>query len=140
MQDTPRQFIRHPTNIPIEFSIDGLVEKINIKDVGSGGLCFASSHGVSAGEQIHIIIPICNPEFDAKGIVRWCKQDGAQFLIGVAFQKEEVTFAVRMVEQICHIEDYRSQVKKDKGIDLTSEEAALQWIPKFAQDFPKISS
>jgi len=138
MRDSTRQFIRHPTNIPIEFSVAGTVEKINVKDVGTGGLCFVSSHRISTGEQIHIIIPVCNPEFDAKGIVRWCKQDGTHFLIGVAFQQEEVTFAVRMVEQICHIEDYRSQVKKDQGLELTSEQAATQWISEYAHKFPHI--
>jgi len=138
MRDTTRQFIRHPTDIPIEFSTDGTIEKLNIKDIGSGGLCFACCHSINAGEQIQIIIPICQPEFDAKGIVCWCKQDGENFLIGVAFQQEEVSFAVRMVEQICHIEYYRSQVKKDQGLELTSEQAATQWISEYAHTFPQI--
>jgi len=138
MRDTTRQFIRHPTDIPLEFSVAGTVEKINIKDVGTGGLCFTSSHQVATGEQIHIIIPICKPEFDAQGIVRWCKPTGSTFLIGVAFQQKEVSFAVRMVEQICHIEDFRSQLNKQQGIDVSREQAAQQWIKQHGHTFPQI--
>ena len=133
---TSRQFIRHPTDIPIEFSINDEVEHIQVKDIGDGGLCFSCNHSITIGKQIHIIIPICNPEFDADGIVRWCKQDGTSFLIGVAFQQEAVTFAVRMVEQVCHIEHYRSEMKIDKGIEMTSEQAAMEWISKHAHEFP----
>jgi len=140
MLTTSRQFIRHPTSIPIEFNLAGSAEKILVKDVGTGGLCFASSHHIDAGEQIQIIIAICNPEFDAKGIVRWCKEDDSGFLVGVAFQQESVIYAVRMVEQVCHIESYRSQVKTDSGVELTSEEAAMKWISEHAQDFPQLSS
>ncbi|MDC9724873.1 MAG: PilZ domain-containing protein [Gammaproteobacteria bacterium] len=140
MPDTPRQFIRHPTAIPIEFNLAGTVEKLHIKDVGTGGLCFSTHHSIETGAQIHIIIPICKPEFDAKGIVCWCKEDAGAFLVGVAFQQESVSYAVRMVEQVCHIEDYRSHMKADKGIELTSEQAAMQWISQHAQDFPQLSS
>jgi len=138
MSDAKRQFIRHPTDIPIEFSVSDEIEKINVKDIGAGGLCFASNCSIKIGQQIHILIPICNPEFDASGIVRWCKKDGPNYLIGVSFQQEEVIFAIRMVEQICHIEDYRSHVKNEQGIELSSEQAAKQWITEYADTFTQI--
>ena len=139
MHTSARQFIRHPTTIPIEFNTGVQQENFHIKDIGTGGLCFSSHHSIETGESIHIVIPICDPKFDAKGIVRWCKQDGTNFLVGVAFQQEAVVFAVRMVEQICHIEEYRSQLKSDEGIELTSEEAAIQWISQHAHNFPRLS-
>jgi len=43
-----------------------------------------------------------------------------------------------MVEQICHIEDYRSRIKKGQGLDLTSEQAASQWISEYADTFPQV--
>jgi len=138
MTDANRQFIRHPTDIPIEFSVSDEIEKINVKDIGVGGLCFASDRSIIIGQQIHILIPICDPEFDASGIVCWCKKDGQNYLIGVAFQQEEVIFAIRMVEQICHIEEYRSQIKNEQGIELSSEQAAMQWITEHADKFPQI--
>ena len=140
MTISPRQFIRHPIDIPIEFDIDkqGDIESIEVRDIGDGGLCFISHQPIATGEHIHIVIPICDPKFDAMGIVRWCRQDESAFVVGVAFQQESVVFAVRMVEQVCHIEDYRCHVKETKGIDLTSEQAATEWITEYAHDFPSL--
>jgi hypothetical protein len=38
--------------------------------------------------------------------------------------------AARMVEQICHIEDYRNRVRKIEGGTLDEEQVALEWISK----------
>jgi len=43
---------------------------------------------------------------------------------------------VRMIEQICYIEHYRKEVLLNEGRRITSEQAALEWIEKYAQDFP----
>ena len=44
-----------------------------------------------------------------------------------------------MIEQICHIENYRQLIKKEQGIELSSEQAAKQWIQKYAHTFPTLS-
>jgi hypothetical protein len=41
-----------------------------------------------------------------------------------------------MVEQICHIERYRNDVAQREGRQLTAEEAALEWISRYASSFP----
>ncbi len=140
MKKTERQFIRHPTAVPLLFNVGDSTEKIQVKDVGDGGLCFISQHSINAGEHIHITIPIIDLEFDAHGIVRWCKHNGNQFLIGVAFQQESVIFAIRMVEQVCHIENYRKKILAETGTKLTSEQAAKEWIAHYAKEFPRLLS
>lgn len=131
-----RQFIRHPTAVPILFHVEDKTETIQAKDVGDGGLCFISQQQITTGTAIHITIPICQPEFEAHGIVRWCQHNGNRFLIGVAFQQESVFFAIRMVEQVCHIENYRKKILAEQGLELTSEQAARQWIDHHAGEFP----
>tara|TARA_R110002050_G_scaffold57423_5_gene129289 strand:- start:211519 stop:211944 length:426 start_codon:yes stop_codon:yes gene_type:complete len=138
MENTERQFIRHPTTVPILFNVGDGPETIETKDVGDGGLCFVSQYRIGTGEHIHITIPICTPKFEAHGIVRWCKQNGNAFLIGVAFQQESVIFALRMVEQVCHIENYRKKILAESGIELTSEQAANEWISHYANEFPQL--
>jgi len=107
------------------------------KDVGSGGLCFRSIDAVSIGEKIQIEISSCSPAFSAEGIVRWCEPEGDEFLVGVAFKDEAVRFAIRMVEQVCYIEDYRQQKQAETGRSISSQQAALQWIEANAETFPK---
>jgi len=41
-----------------------------------------------------------------------------------------------MIEQICHIDHYRKEVLEREGRQLSSAEAAMEWVTKFAQDFP----
>ena len=45
-------------------------------------------------------------------------------------------FKARMIEQICYIENYRHAAKSDEDRTLTFEEAAMEWIDKYAADFP----
>ncbi len=46
----------------------------------------------------------------------------------------------RMVEQICHIEQYKNEILKAEGRQLDSKQAALEWIQKFASEFPNPDS
>jgi hypothetical protein len=42
-----------------------------------------------------------------------------------------------MLEQICHIELYKKELRKKKGRKVTGEEAAIEWITNYADKFPK---
>lgn len=139
MKPDNRQYIRHPSTIPLAFNIKHQSGKTKVTDVGEGGLCFVCQNPIKEGEHIHIMISCLQPEFDVDGVVRWCKQDGDDYLIGVAFQEQSVAFSVRMIEQICHIEDYRKLIRNDQGIELSSEQAAEQWIKKYAHTFPSLT-
>jgi hypothetical protein len=58
----------------------------------------------------------------------------------VTFLDAEVAFLARMVEQVCHIEDYRQSVSRIEGRQLSAEEAATEWIDRYARDFPAIAA
>jgi hypothetical protein len=49
---------------------------------------------------------------------------------------ESEAFRARMVEQICHIERYHRQQLSD-GRFVSEEEAAIEWIAKYAGQFPR---
>jgi len=40
-----------------------------------------------------------------------------------------------MVEQVCEIEEYRRSVERIEGGELSAEEAAFEWIHRFAGQF-----
>jgi len=77
------------------------------------------------------------PPFEAEGVVAWCHQRGDGFVVGVSFDDVEVSYALRMVEQLCYIEQYRIEVMTQEGRHLDLEEAAREWIQKFAHSFPQ---
>jgi len=134
-----RSFIRHPSDIPINFKFDKDSPTCSecLDNVSEGGLCFCSSELVPIGSEINIIIPISEPAFEAHGVVAWCKQSGEKYLVGVQFAHKSTEYSVRMVEQVCHIEHFRHQILRNEGRRLTGEEAAMEWIMRNAATFPQ---
>jgi Tfp pilus assembly protein PilZ len=134
-----RLYIRHPTDVPIDFQLGGRASfhREKLTNYSEGGLCFLADERVDPGTEIHIAIPIMPPQFHATGIVVWCRKEKNCFLVGVKFSEEETAYAVRMVEQLCYIEHYKHTVKTNEGRILSGEEAALEWIEKYAGEFPQ---
>ena len=58
------------------------------------------------------------------------------FEIGVKFNDEKTTFRMRMIEQICYIEEYRKNLCRVQKREIPWQEASDDWISKFAADFP----
>lgn len=135
-----RKYIRHPSDIPIEFSIAELAvnDKEYLNDISFGGLSFRSRVPVKAGAIIVINIPFLKPEFHSRAVVKWCRKRSGAYDVGVAFDDQEEAFKTRMVEQICHIEHYKREVYEKEGRVLTGEEAAIEWIKRYAASFPKV--
>jgi hypothetical protein len=133
-----RQFIRHPADIPIEVICGTPPPQAirHIRDVSHGGLAFPAAEQVEPGVIVDIRIPCVRPVFETKARVAWCSARANGFELGVEFLDAHDAFRARMVEQICHIENYRKSVYRTEGRELTAEQAALEWIGKYAAHFP----
>jgi hypothetical protein len=132
-----RTFIRHPSDIPIEIEPEQADSAQNeyMTNVGMGGVCFKSSQPLEEETIIRIRIPLVRPIFEAKGKVAWCRKEDAHYDIGVEFVETQDAFKARMVEQICHIEHYKREIHEKEGRSLSGQEAALEWISKYANTF-----
>jgi len=132
-----RSFIRHPTDIPIEIRLADQARKHELlRNVCRGGLCFRHPEAAPVGSNIVVRIALTVPPFEASCRVTWCQADGNAWQVGVEFLDQDVLFRLRMVEQICHIEQYRRTVQENQGRALSSHEAALEWIERYADAFP----
>ena len=132
-----RRFIRHPVDIPINYQLlEQQQEKKKLKNVSRGGLCFKTNESIPVGVAIHVEIPACQPKFESDGIVVWCSRSDDTYDIGVQFDDCSSEFNLRMVEQVCYIEHYKNYVWEKEGRRLTGEEAASEWIQKYAAIFP----
>jgi hypothetical protein len=135
-----RKFIRHPADIPIEFCADdepsasqhGLAH-----DVSFGGLAFEAEKCPAHGSVIEIRIPMVEPPFETRGQVVWCRKLDGHYEVGVRFLESTDAFKTRMVEQVCHIEQYKRDVLEREGRKLSGSAAAREWISKYAADFPR---
>jgi hypothetical protein len=134
-----RQFIRHPSDIPIEIQCapdSGYVQQ-RTQNVSFGGLAFFSDMALEPETIIALRIPHLRPVIEFPKVrVAWCRKEDSKFTVGVQFLDSAEAFRVRMVEQICHIESYRRDIEQREGRQLTAEEAAEEWITRYASSFP----
>lgn len=136
-----RKYIRHPAQVPIEVVSECGQEQDTeyLHDISYGGLCFDSKVCFPKGNNIVIRITLADKSYEITGVIIWTKQKNKGCEIGIAFHGENEAYRVRMVEQVCHIEQYRNQVLKNEGRHLSMQEAAFEWIGKFARQFPELS-
>ena len=134
-----RKYIRHPATIPIFYDQIDIAAKRKdlLKDISLGGLCFQSKRSIEPGTVLLIQIPFATPLFQERAMVMWCRQTKTSYEIGVRFMAEESNFRMRMVEQVCYIQKYKEDMVELEGRELSSEEAALEWVRKYARDFPR---
>ncbi|MDH3218353.1 MAG: PilZ domain-containing protein [Gammaproteobacteria bacterium] len=141
---TIRKFIRHPADVPIQVSLDwvddGNDDTVDqtITNVSLGGLAFASTKPLEVLQRVRISIPVLNRDNHLIGNVVWCEKADAGYEIGIEFENSRDVYRLRMIEQICHIEHYRREVRRTEGRELDSQEAASEWISKYAGDFPAL--
>jgi hypothetical protein len=134
-----RNYFRHPTDIPVQIAIQsGPAPQLRqVDNLSRGGLAFMTDACLDTGTQIRLCIDVVDPHFKADAIVTHCRRRGEQFLVGVEFIHRDDLYIARMVEQVCHIQQYRKQIAQLEGRQLSTQEAASEWIRKYAGRFPR---
>jgi PilZ domain-containing protein len=133
-----RVYVRHPSEFPVELRTPDENEPRleRMRDLSTGGLCCRSGRAFDQGAQVRVRIPVGDDGFEAEGRVAWCRSQDDGYRVGIEFVAESEAFRARMVEQICHIERYhRKQLAE--GRHLSEQEAAIEWITRYAAQFPK---
>ncbi len=144
--------MRHPSSIPIEVKEGDPLASVarqpetptvaasRLQNVSIGGLAFEAENELAVGCIVALKINFVRPVFSTRARVVWCRPAGDHFELGVEFLEASDVFRARMVEQVCHIEQHRQYALKNEGRSLTSEQAAHEWIARFASKFPQFDS
>ena len=129
-----------PIQVTLECTEDENDETVDqtITNVSLGGLAFVSQKPLEVLQRVRVCIPLLREDSHLVGSVVWCEKAGKSYEIGIEFEKSRDVFRMRMIEQICHIEHYRKEVERLEGRELSSHEAAGEWISKYASDFPAL--
>ncbi|MDH4134157.1 MAG: PilZ domain-containing protein [Gammaproteobacteria bacterium] len=131
-----RDTVRHTTDVPVEILVESRPLEEPLIDVSRNGLSFRHLAPVEIGTAVRIRIADVMPAFEARARVIWCHPDGAAWQVGVTFFDADARYRARMVTQICAIERYRRTMQEQQGRPVSSHEAAMEWIGKYAQDVP----
>ncbi len=103
-----------------------------------GGVSCFCDDPVEIGASVSIRVECVDPDFEMTGKAVWCRENDGGYEVGIEFlTSKQKMFLLRMVEQLCHIEHYRNEIARVEGRELSSEQAAQEWISKYAESFPR---
>lgn len=130
--------IHHPAEIPIEvLPVDsGGGKRLSRRRARLPALVFDFPHKLHVGTTVTVSIPNVQKETQIRGRIIWLARRRCGYIVGMAFLTENDAFRMRMLEQACHIEVYRKVIRACEGRELTTEQAAAEWISSHAADFP----
>ncbi|MBN2364723.1 MAG: PilZ domain-containing protein [Calditrichaeota bacterium] len=98
-----RQYIRHPAEISIEYTVGETDEaRMDVtKNISFGGLCFQTHMNIEHGTFLTLKFPSINPKYKVRGKVVWCVRKKGYTEVGVQFMDENDAFRARMIEEVC---------------------------------------
>jgi c-di-GMP-binding flagellar brake protein YcgR len=135
-----RQYIRHPSDIPILYKLidKSVFREQPLRNISLGGLCFHTNQHLEPETLILVQIDLVRPIFQEKARIVWCQKRPREtsYDVGVRFLNQSTGSRARIVEQVCYIEQYKRDLLEHEGRELSGEEAAIEWIEKYADDFP----
>lgn len=157
MINAGRQFIEHPSTIPLEYRIKDIssvnrkkrlpkTQAFAVKHTQTNlcGLRFNTNNYIKPKQWLRVHIPLKNQAFEADAQVLCCKPNlnadhsTQRYSVSVIFCNAKTAFSARMAEQVCYIEAYKHHVKEKEGRELSSDQAAIEWIAKHADQFPSL--
>jgi hypothetical protein len=137
-----RRFYRHPVGIPIRYEPDTThhLESGTSLDLSEGGISFLCSHIVQKGTPIHLSIPVEDEVFKIQGKVAYCNKAlrGESYRIGVCFKDKSDAFRAKLAEEMLKIKTYQKKRSVQLGREISEEEAAIEWIKKYAKNFAEL--
>ena len=135
-----RKYLRHPLQVPLVCQCREHLgqHQGELRDIGCGGMGFASSSTFEVGDVISVDYPTIDSQA-LLGEIMWSDSAGdgtRQHSYGLRFLDCEVFMRARLIEQICCMQIYRRAQREKHGRRLSANEAAGEWISKQAARFP----
>ncbi|MEN8177275.1 MAG: PilZ domain-containing protein [Pseudomonadota bacterium] len=121
-----RKYTRYPTDIPIKFTSGNMIgeHQVCLQDAGRGGLCLRGAGWIEPGTNINICIPFSDAPCKTSGTIIWSHPgEKGDFLMGIEFQD---IVNQSSIEEIILIERFKNKQCVERGIRMTSEEAAKE--------------
>jgi len=137
-----RRYARHPMRVPVAVRPRGVSPdfRSSVADLSEGGLAFDSSHPFALETAIDLSFPIADQRFDLVGSVARCDpgDNAVEYRIGVAFLHPTMSFRMKLAEQVLRIQELRRELSRERGHEVSNEEAAQLWVDEHAAEFAEL--
>ena len=138
-----RKFFRHPIQVPLKlrFKQRATETSSQSREISLGGLSFIWPRKLSRGLLLNITIPVREKLFELNAQVAYSREDRktARYFTGVTFVDFPSAFKARLAEEVLQIMEFRKSISRERGQEVSEEEAASQWVRDHAARFPTIS-
>jgi hypothetical protein len=126
--------IDHPPSQPLRYRI---APNLHLPERRRGLLLrFRSPECPPCGATLELQIAVRGEVHTFHGEVAHVETRCRPRRVQVWIHRRDESFMARMVEQLCHIAHYRQRVVQRQGRELSEEEAASEWIARYAEWFP----
>ncbi|MBY4676655.1 hypothetical protein [Marinobacterium arenosum] len=135
--DSLQVFIRHPDEIPLELSSFDSYDETRSESRQLGLIC-NSPHRFENGSSIRIAFPFIDKSesSDLIGVVNSCRKINSDYELAIAFPNQDSAMRMRMLEQRARIYLYQQKMAQLYDRHLSEQDAALEWIDRYAANFP----
>lgn len=133
-------YIQHPREIPVTLlsatpQPQAAASATDCAPAGrEAGICFWTCERPQVQDKVVLGIDLDNNHFIGKGSVVRVQPEKDGNWVCVKIDPEDA-FAIRMAEQLCQIEHYRTDNKNYLDRTMSQDEAAQEWIAKYAALF-----
>ena len=126
-----------PIQIKLDYASDYLKETDDdtITNVSLGGMSFIADDRFDLNQTIRVRFPILNDKTSLGCKVIWCEKTKRGYEVGLEFDDADEVQRLKMIDQISDIEKFRRRKEAIEGHPVDSEQAAREWIQKYAGDF-----
>lgn len=147
MKESPRltearKYLRHSMAAPLSCAVRAAnaEEVVGLLDISDGGACFSSTKSYAKGQAIELRFPVFKDCSVIPGAIAWTRPDKdvpGSHRYGIKFADETDKAMLRLVEMICHIMTYRAMQEHLTGKTMSADDAARDWLSKYADTFPE---
>jgi len=88
------------------------------------------------GSRLRVEVVTADIRAVAMAVVTSCALNEHDYSVELAFLDSEQAFQIRMIEQLCCIQHYQALIQRRDGRRLDGNQAAQEWISRYAEDFP----
>jgi hypothetical protein len=128
-------FIQHPKEIPVQLVSTAPSAEVKAPIEGKeAGICFWTEQKPNLRDEVVLGIDLENNHFIGRGSVVRVQAEPNGCWVCVKISPDDA-FTMRMAEQLCQIEHYRLDNKHYFDRNMTPDEAASEWIAKYAAIF-----
>lgn len=104
-----------------------------IGNISLGGLACHSDEPVAVGERVAVELTLAGQTLLLHGTVARCQAEGGRFELGLRFEESPAEAQARACRELVEIERYRHEVLVMEGRQLSSDDAAREWMGRAAE-------